>query len=624
MIDTEASLKDLETDELLFEEYAIDDTLNPLDRLERYHTSEFALQRMLLAQDLVETSQEAGAKETLNRILPILSHFVADSEPSVRHAVVEQFAPLASFLMGSVERVQHQEVIYTLLLYAFELTNDPNADVTSAAASCIVDLGPLLVHEDVPKDLLCPILNLTEASRGEESRVIASQILNDLASLFGPQTTEETILPVMRKLSEDSSFNVRRGVASHLDKMMQLLGPDKSHDLLFPLFRSLCKDEIWGVRKSCAEALVNISEALDVKHRHTEIFEIYQTLSEDSSRWVRLSAAQCLGPLLHTIQPEHISQSMIAQFTSLMSPEEEDSDKEICGICAHNFPAVLQQIGPTRWCEAENCFRQFLESSIPKVRHATASGLHEIVRVVSPEISQEIMVPAFEQFLRDADELKIAVLRHSDELVKVLSPALRERVLLLICAVPGATENWRVRESVARSLCHLTAFTTPEFCYQYLEELSMRLLEDSVADVRSQGVCAVVQVMAQLHSTQSNYLTETLSNVLEYATKPHYASRMLFVKICFELLRSNAVDLFLENFLHAFVGLGSDTVVNVRLAVARVVCPSLDASVKPNLEIRTLREKLSTDHDVDVVDFIANPPFCMDGKEQRSCWFRRS
>jgi serine/threonine-protein phosphatase 4 regulatory subunit 1 len=56
----------LTLDEMIFNEYTIDDTLDGVTRLEKYHTSEFSLQRLVLVRDLYDTAIETGYKDRYN------------------------------------------------------------------------------------------------------------------------------------------------------------------------------------------------------------------------------------------------------------------------------------------------------------------------------------------------------------------------------------------------------------------------------------------------------------------------------------------------------------------------------------------------------------------------------
>jgi serine/threonine-protein phosphatase 4 regulatory subunit 1 len=54
---------------------------------------------LVLVRELYETCVEAGYKESVSRILPVLSNFVSDSEPAVRQIFAEQLDQLAEFFL---------------------------------------------------------------------------------------------------------------------------------------------------------------------------------------------------------------------------------------------------------------------------------------------------------------------------------------------------------------------------------------------------------------------------------------------------------------------------------------------------------------------------------------------
>ena len=88
-----------EEEYLIFNEYAMDDSLDPLQRLIRYHTSDFSLQRMVLIRELTDTARFTGYSETVKTILPMLNTFVGDTEPQVRQVFVQQLHTLAEFVV---------------------------------------------------------------------------------------------------------------------------------------------------------------------------------------------------------------------------------------------------------------------------------------------------------------------------------------------------------------------------------------------------------------------------------------------------------------------------------------------------------------------------------------------
>jgi hypothetical protein len=90
--------------------------LDSLSRLEKYYNSDFSLQRLVfkssmnlnvefakfrlvLVRDVYDTAVEAGYKESVKRLLPLLTNFVSDTEPVVRQVFADQLHSLATFFL---------------------------------------------------------------------------------------------------------------------------------------------------------------------------------------------------------------------------------------------------------------------------------------------------------------------------------------------------------------------------------------------------------------------------------------------------------------------------------------------------------------------------------------------
>ena len=247
-------------------EYAIDDTLDPLTRLERYHTSDFSLQRLVLVRELVDTAKGAGYDDTVARLLPLLGNFVADSEPAVRQMFVEQLHPMSVFLIEHGEERGYTELINTFLPYTFELLVDKNVEVGASAVNALIKLVELVNQEHVEPQLLNVVVTLAHDERAEDYRVVAAQLFNELAPRFGEQLCKDVVVKEVVTLADDMSFSVRKTVASNLGKIGKVIGQEESVNKLFPIFLQLSKDDIWGVRKACAESICEISEGVFACH----------------------------------------------------------------------------------------------------------------------------------------------------------------------------------------------------------------------------------------------------------------------------------------------------------------------------------------------------------------------
>ena len=104
----------------------IDDSLPPLERLQRYISSSLIIQRLHVVRTLGETALLVGGTDTERVIVPLLRDIQADAEPVLRQALAEQIADVARVVPPEAyERVLLGELVRT----ARQLTVDSNPQV---------------------------------------------------------------------------------------------------------------------------------------------------------------------------------------------------------------------------------------------------------------------------------------------------------------------------------------------------------------------------------------------------------------------------------------------------------------------------------------------------------------
>jgi len=589
-------------------EYAIDDTLDPLTRLERYHTSDFSLQRLVLVRELVDTARGAGHDDTVARLLPLLGNFVADSEPAVRQMFVEQLHPLSVFLIEHGER-GYTELINTFLPYTFELLVDKNVEVGASAVNALIKLVDLVHQEHIEPQILNVVVTLAHDERAEDYRVVAAQLFNELAPRFGSDLCRDVVVKEVVTLADDMSFSVRKTVAANLGKIGKAIGPDDSVAKLFPVYQQLSKDDIWGVRKACAESICEVSEGI-TRSQRAQLFEIFERFTEDVSRWVRVAAYQQLGPLISTCEKGEVTPRLLKCFTDMAFQSESGNDTDFAEYCAFSFPAVVQAVGREGWAELETAYLTLIKDVQWKVRKSLAHSLHEVARIVQTEIAEKTLTQAFDLFLKDLDEVKVGMVSNISEFMEVLGQEQREKYIPIICMLPSETDNWRLRKMIAQKLGHLAALVSPATCRGTIAELATRLLEDSVADVRQASYRSCASILRRLCQGHRDDRDQFLGYVKRLAVSTNYQVRQMFVYIAQEVLEQETEDpavlIFRDEFLDALVILAGDRVPNVRLALAKMVAGSLwkNASLKTNPKVIQIRDKLLADKTKDVVFFV--------------------
>jgi serine/threonine-protein phosphatase 4 regulatory subunit 1 len=94
--------------------------------------------------------------------------------------------------------------------------------------------------------------------------------------------------------------------------------------------------------------------------------------------------------------------------------------------CAYNFPAVLYTLGPRAWPKLQPVYDQLVKDPRAKVRRTLAFSLHEIAKILGPELTEKELVSVLYHFMKDVNEVREGVNATLPKFIKMLSPESRE------------------------------------------------------------------------------------------------------------------------------------------------------------------------------------------------------
>eukprot|EP01113_Clastostelium_recurvatum_P025173 TRINITY_DN3026_c0_g1_i2.p1 TRINITY_DN3026_c0_g1~~TRINITY_DN3026_c0_g1_i2.p1 ORF type:complete len:671 (+),score=193.31 TRINITY_DN3026_c0_g1_i2:151-2163(+) len=613
-------------DRLGFNELEIDEDLTITERIRKYAKSDLVLHRLYIIREVPEAAQQLGFDETRSNIVPMLEEMANDPEPVVRQALLEQIPPITQFMKTEGGDRGYMQVLHILLPLVAEMTTDRNPQVRATSMDTIEMLSSLLNHEDLEPYLLPIVRSLANDATEEEHRVEAAQLLHALAPVLGGELTQQVVLPYITKLAEDPVFRVRKAVASNLGNIAQTVGMEATTQHLLPLFVSLSQDDIWGVRKGCAEALVQMASSVSSIERYSNLIEVFERLAEDTSRWVRSAAYQNLGPFIATFEGHQVTPKLIRYYTSMVADTNSTAgaskygDSEIVTYCAFNFPAVLVTVGSSRWPELSETFLTLAGDLQWRVRRTLAHSLHEVARILGGSVAESSLLPTFELFLRDLDEVRVGVIRHFAEFLEVLPMETRERYVPILQEVQADSANWRFRRLLAKQLSKLAVIFSPDTTTSVILPLAFSLVLDPVSRVRTaaaQGMAVLMMRLDELPPTTPatedgqpsdstlapiSHVDSTTARVIALATEPYFASRQMFVLVCEPLVDIMPPARFTGMFLNPLLALANDKVANVRLAAALVISQKLIASAeyRDHPEVKAAYDRLKQDTDRDV------------------------
>lgn len=188
-----------------------------------------------------------------------------------------------------------------------------------------------------------------------------------------------------------------------------------------------------------------------------------------------------------------VPQDLVDYFVSMAEPELCE-EGEIPYHCAFSFPAVALTLGKENWPYLKKAYQSLAGAKQWKVRRTLASSIHEIAIILGEELTATDLVPIYDGFIKDLDEVRIGVLKHLATFLKILKPNYRWHYLprLHNFLVTDNEWNWRFRKELATQLLEVVTLFNANDVAQHIAPLSLKLLIDKVAAVRQVALTLVM------------------------------------------------------------------------------------------------------------------------------------
>lgn len=324
-------------------------------------------------------------------------------------------------------------------------------------------------------------------------------------------------------------------------------------------------------------------------------------LSQDECRWVRMCLSELLGPIVLLFKEAGLPPVLVDLFIGVATKAATvagiaDQDGAMLG--AYSFPALLSVLGPSLWEQKLKVVYLNLTKDFQyKVRRTLAFSLHEIARMVGPEIAETDLVPVFDRFLSDTPEVKVGVVQNIGAFLQVLPAKMRKKYLHLLQDLYAEKDDWRSRLSITQQLSSLASFLSPAL----LLTMTLASCQDPVAEIRS---CAAAQIGSTYQTLKDQHpekAAEILAELLKLATGKN-THRQTFARACLSMFtyldQATAAPL-----LPPLLNLLKDSVANVRIWLAIVLLsPPLQPPFYPEFreQITLAIETLRVDKDLQV------------------------
>lgn len=101
-----------------------------------------------------------------------------------------------------------------------------------------------------------------------------------------------------------------------------------------------------------------------------------------------------------------VPQLLIDHYVSMIDPSRAQTvDNDIARHCAFSIPAVALTLGRANWPLIRETYETLANDMQWKVRRTVASSIHELGVILGEDIAAEDLVPIFDGFIKDLDEV---------------------------------------------------------------------------------------------------------------------------------------------------------------------------------------------------------------------------
>eukprot|EP00118_Oscarella_pearsei_P007894 m.39663 g.39663 ORF g.39663 m.39663 type:complete len:859 (+) comp32783_c0_seq7:64-2640(+) len=314
-----------------------------------------------------------------------------------------------------------------------------------------------------------------------------------------------------------------------------------------------------------------------------------------------------------SLPPDNVPDRLIEFFISMVDPiRVQTLDLELPLHCAFSFPAVVLTLGPERWYRIRKVYRTLVSNLQWKVRRTLAYSIHELAKILSKEAIDIDLLPAFDSFLKDVDEVRIGALSHFSDFIQLLSETLQKRYLeqLFLFQRTDNQNNWRFRLTLAEQLSQLCSVCDANDTNSHICPISLSLAIDCVYEVRMMAVQAIGSALGKLKKGDDGILAKVFIDriVSQFAGSKKWVNRQTFVSLCQHVLTEKFVSpqQFSKNLLPKLLALANDNIPNVRLTVSKSladVMMAFDQGDSDSESVYKVLRNLLRDKDSDVKDF---------------------
>lgn len=306
---------------------------------------------------------------------------------------------------------------------------------------------------------------------------------------------------------------------------------------------------------------------------------LYNTLQQQQQTNNANAKPTDLNQLSDELKQDVVPSILLSYFITMVDMNAQNSlDAEMNYNCAFNFPAIALTLGLANWKYVKDLYKKLSEDNNWKVRQTLAYSIHELALILGTECTQTELVPVFDSFIKDVDEVRMGIVSNLSKFLSVLSLEYR------VAYMPKLNDflrmdnvrNWRFRNELGLQIAEFCDLFPTNCIAEYIQPVSFLLALDKVAEVRVTSLKALTVILKQFEiHNEKKYRREFLNDVIgTFATNNRWVFRQMFVFLCENIFKEKAygdLDELSNDILPKLFSMRDDVVANIRVCLARVV-----------------------------------------------------
>jgi len=296
--------------------------------------------------------------------------------------------------------------------------------------------------------------------------MVGVQLLTKLAGSLTQNYCEEFVAKEMLSLGEHQSIRVRKEAVLCLPLLVRAVSYSFLESNLLNFYQKKCQENTWSVRKVCVDVIVEMVKQAKTLSVKEELSKWMLHFLKDGHKTVRINAHKALPMFIGVVELPKGSpmvERLMDPYLRLLDSElnHQVGSNDIVRNVAYNFPAVLQTLGGDQWKQLYPLFNRMMKFLDKDIRIPLACSLHEIGRIIGPELSKEHLFPCLDNILKDGcDELKLGSISHLTEFVEIFNSEIRENLIDVFLVLQRDPRKWRIRQSIASQIGRLSRIYT--------------------------------------------------------------------------------------------------------------------------------------------------------------------